>query len=183
MCTVGYGDFAPHTDNEQLYVTVCMLISAGIYARTIENVEKILAKHNVLAAQFREHMLYVNQFMKRNSFPLELRSAIWRYLQYQWETKKQIKIEQGEVFGILNFDLQEKITICMNGVILHSISAFNLFTNSLDPECIEFMSRITFHSRIENFAVDEYIFHVRTLPIVCRNEILEPPCTTFCQAE
>jgi hypothetical protein len=48
----------------------------------------------------------------------------------------------------------------MNGVILHSISAFNLFTNSLDPECIEFMSRITFHSRIENFAVDEYIFHV-----------------------
>lgn len=80
MCTVGYGDFAPHTDNEQIYVTVCMLISAGIYARTIENVEKILAKHNVLAAQFREHMLYVNQFMKRNSFPLELRSAIWRYL-------------------------------------------------------------------------------------------------------
>lgn len=48
----------------------------------------------------------------------------------------------------------------MNGVILHSISALNLFTTSIEPDCIEFMSRITFHARIENFAVDEYIFHV-----------------------
>jgi Ion channel len=105
MCTVGYGDFSPTTATEQLFVTACMLISAGIYALTIENVDKIISKHNVNAGQFREHMLYVNQFMKRNLFPLELRSQIWRYLQYQWETKKQIKIEHGEVFGLLNYDL------------------------------------------------------------------------------
>lgn len=53
MCTVGFGDFAPKTLNEQLFVTACMLISAGIYALTIENVDKIISKHNVLAGEFR----------------------------------------------------------------------------------------------------------------------------------
>lgn len=64
MCTVGYGDYAPKTPKEQIYVTFCMLISAGVYSLSIENIEKIIRKHNVLAENFREHMLYVNQYMK-----------------------------------------------------------------------------------------------------------------------
>lgn len=60
MCTVGYGDFSPKNSSEQIYVTVCMLISAGIYSLSLENVERIIRKHDMLAEQFREHMLYVN---------------------------------------------------------------------------------------------------------------------------
>jgi hypothetical protein len=69
----------------------------------------------------------------------------------------------------LNFDLQEKITICMNGVILHSIMAFNLFTTSNFPECDEFLNRLTFYSKIQNFAIDEYVFHVS----ICISSILK----------
>ena len=36
-----------------------------------------------------------------------------------------------------------------------------MFNLSSDPECMEFMSRITFHIRLENVALDEYIFQVR----------------------
>ncbi len=77
MCTVGYGDFAPKNSDEQIYVTVCMLISAGIYSLSLENVEKIIRKHDMLAEQFRDHMLYVGQFMRNKQFPPALRSQVW----------------------------------------------------------------------------------------------------------
>ena len=50
--------------------------------------------------------------------PEELRKRVWRYLEYIYENKKQYKIEKEEVFELLNADLREKITICMNGMIL-----------------------------------------------------------------
>lgn len=60
MCTVGYGDLPPTTTKERIFVTFCMLMSAGIYASTLENVEKLLKKHDVLAEEYRNNMLYVN---------------------------------------------------------------------------------------------------------------------------
>jgi hypothetical protein len=51
-------------------------MSAGIYASTLENVDKILKKYNALAEESREHMLHVNQFMRMHNFPLSLMAQI-----------------------------------------------------------------------------------------------------------
>jgi hypothetical protein len=64
MCTVGFGDYAPKTSLEQMFATFCMIVSAGVYSLSLENVDKIIRKHNRLAEHFHEHMLYVNSFMK-----------------------------------------------------------------------------------------------------------------------
>lgn len=37
---------------------------------------------------------------------------------YQWEMKKQIKIEEGEVMGMLNSELRETIQSFITGRIL-----------------------------------------------------------------
>jgi hypothetical protein len=46
---------------------------------------------------------------------------IIRYLEYNWEEKKTIKIEEKEVYALLNDNLRDKITVCINGRILQSL--------------------------------------------------------------
>lgn len=86
---------------------------------------------------------------------------IWRYLQYVWETKKLIKIEEEEVFELLNQDLKEKITVCMNGFILQTIPFFESFD-------MAFVSELTFYTRKQTYTTDENIFTVLFSKIICQ---------------
>ena len=63
-------------------------------------------------------MKYVNRFMKYKGLPEDLRIKVVRYLEYNWEQKKKIKIEEAEVYSLLNDNLRDKITVCLNGRIL-----------------------------------------------------------------
>lgn len=56
MCTVGYGDLPSRTNFERLFVTICMIISAGVYAITLNDVAKIVRSYNVLAANYEERI-------------------------------------------------------------------------------------------------------------------------------
>jgi len=54
-------------------------------------------------------MLYVNQYVIQNDMPREQRMKIRRYLDFVFETKKEIKLEDSEVFNLLNENLTNKI--------------------------------------------------------------------------
>ena len=69
--------------------------------------------------------MYVNQFMRQKGIPNELQMKIIRYLEYNWEEKKTIKIEEKEVYALLNDNLRDKITVCINGRILQSLQVFD----------------------------------------------------------
>ena len=107
MTSVGYGDISPKTVLEMGYVNFVMLISSGVFAYTIGNIGEMVAKINLLAAQYKEKMIYVNQFMKMKDVPKDLRSKIRKYLEYVWDIKKELKIEEEEVFETLNDNLRE----------------------------------------------------------------------------
>ena len=51
--------------------------------------------------------MYVNQFMVKKDMPPELRMKIRRYLDYIFESKKDIKVEEAEVFSMLNEGLKD----------------------------------------------------------------------------
>ena len=78
---------------------------------------------------------------------------IIRYLEYNWEEKKTIKIEEKEVYALLNDNLRDKITVCINGRILQNLQVFDSFS-------IEFLSKLTFAFVRKSYVVDEIIFHV-----------------------
>ena len=80
MCTVGYGDLNAMQANEQIYATVGMFIVALVYAYTLNNVSELFKKYNQQANQYREKMMYVNQFLIKKNLPIELRTKVWRYL-------------------------------------------------------------------------------------------------------
>jgi len=91
--------------------------------------------------------------MIQKDMPKELRLKIRRYLEYVWESKKTVRIEEAEVFSLLNDNLKEKITVCMNGMVIQTIPFFEKFD-------MEFISELTFYSRTETYATDDTIFVV-----------------------
>ena len=66
-------------------------------------------------------MMYVNQFMIAKEMPSELRIKIRRYLEYVFESMKEVKVEENEVFMLLNENLRDKINMHLRGRILKSI--------------------------------------------------------------
>lgn len=60
-------------------------------------------------------MTYVNIFLRNKDIPNDLINKINKFLSYNWDMKKQIKIEEKELMSLLNDDLKDKITIYLNG--------------------------------------------------------------------
>lgn len=60
-------------------------------------------------------MTYVNIFLRNKDIPNDLINKINKFLSYNWDMKKQIKIEEKELMSLLNEDLKDKITIYLNG--------------------------------------------------------------------
>lgn len=118
MVTVGYGDITPRTTFERIYTMMAMLIASGMFSYTINSIGTIVTRYNILATNYREKMNYVNKFLLTKKIPSELRLRIRRYLEYMWESKKIIKIDEKEVMAMLNESLREKITVYLNGRIL-----------------------------------------------------------------
>ena len=46
MITVGYGDIVPITSAEKIYVIVMTLISAGVFAYSINTIGSIFTEHS-----------------------------------------------------------------------------------------------------------------------------------------
>jgi hypothetical protein len=84
--------------------------------------------------------------------PVDLQTRIRRYLEYMWEAKKTIKIEEKEVMAMLNENLREKITVYLNGRIIRSMK---FFESSFE---IDFLSELTFYFQIKTFSNDDFIF-------------------------
>lgn len=64
MCTVGYGDLYPETSDERLVSMFTMIISSGMFAYIIGDIGRMVSSFNMLAAHFREKMIYVDRFLR-----------------------------------------------------------------------------------------------------------------------
>lgn len=60
-------------------------------------------------------MTYVNKFLVQKNIPKDLKIKINKYLHYNWQMKKEIKIEESELMSLLNDDLKDRLTIYLKG--------------------------------------------------------------------
>ena len=72
MSAVGYGDIHPITKAEQTLGMIIILISSGVFAFTINRISSSVQSFNMSISQFRERMLYINQFTQKKNMPKEL---------------------------------------------------------------------------------------------------------------
>ena len=92
-----------------------------------------------LKRDYREKILFVNRFLKNKGIPADLRNKIHSFLEYNWESKKVIKIEEEEVMGLLNRDLRQQIKSHLTGRLLVSVDCFE---KNFDIEFISMLSEV-----------------------------------------
>jgi hypothetical protein len=62
--------------------------------------------------------------MIHHGLPNEFRLKVKRHLDYLVEYKKEFKLEEDEVFGMLNEGLTLELIVNLNGKLLHSKAFF-----------------------------------------------------------
>lgn len=115
MAGVGYGDVLPITKDERRYAFINMIISSGIFAYTVNSIGTIVSEYSSTSASYREKMMYVNKLMIEKEMPYELRMKIRRYLDYVFESKKEIKVDENDVHAMLNENLNDKLKMYLKG--------------------------------------------------------------------
>jgi hypothetical protein len=115
MAGVGYGDVLPITKYERRYAMMVMIITSGIFAYTVNSIGTIVSEYSSSAASYREKMMYVNKQMIDKQMPYDLRMKIRRYLDYVFESKKEIKIDEQDVTAMLNENLNDKLSMYLKG--------------------------------------------------------------------
>lgn len=102
---------------------------------------------------YREKMNYVTQFMMTKGIPRDLRDKIHRFLEYNWELKKNIKIEEEELMDLLNNELKDQIRSHLTGRILLEVDLFSKNFN------MDFLSSMTHIFNKKSYAVDDNIIY------------------------
>lgn len=96
MTTVGYGDTFPVTPSERGYSIFCIFIACGVFAYVIGSIGEMVTRYNEVAAIFKEKMTYVNRFLIQKKISKDLRMKIRRYMEFLFDQKKKIKIDEAE---------------------------------------------------------------------------------------
>jgi hypothetical protein len=78
-------------------------------------------------------------------------NKIRRYIEYNIDLKRSLKIEEKELMQMVNDDLRIKIKMYLNGKILESVDIFSEFP-------IEFLSNLTFVFQMKSYVLEEYVF-------------------------
>ena len=79
-----------------------MLVASGSFSYILNSIGNLVSRYNILAHNYKEKMNYVTKFLNKKEVPSELKIKIRRYLEYWWEYKKEIKIDEKEVMAMLN---------------------------------------------------------------------------------
>lgn len=71
-----------------------MMFSCGIFAFTVNSIGNMVQRYNRIATNFREKMMYINMYTRDKHMPEELRLKVRRYLDYVFEEKQVIKVDE-----------------------------------------------------------------------------------------
>ena len=91
--------------------------------------------------------------MINKGIPKDLRDKIHRYLDYNWDLKKKIKIEEEALMDLLNNELKDQIRSHLTGRILLEVDLFSKNFN------MDFLSQMTEIFIKKSYALDDNIIY------------------------
>jgi len=151
MTTVGYGDVIPTTTGTRLYVTCMMIVSCGVFAYTLGSIGSLVAKQNAEANAYREKVVNLNQYMRKNNLPGELQFRVRRFLEYIWGKKIADSLNEREILSALSEPLKDEVYAQVNGAIVNICPVFL----SLDQTFVTQLSKLL---NPETFAPGDVVF-------------------------
>jgi hyperpolarization activated cyclic nucleotide-gated potassium channel 2 len=151
MTTVGYGDIVPYSSDEKIYTIFMMIVSCGVFAWIMGTLGSFFERGDANLQVLKDEVFAINKFMVHNEIPHITRKKVKRYLEHVIEYKRQFKLEEEEVLGMLSENLSLELQAHLNGSKLHDTTVFKNFD-------IIFLSQLTFCLKKEFYANEDYIF-------------------------
>lgn len=151
MAGVGYGDIVPTTSTERVFCMFVMIITAGFSAYLIGVLKTVFNRSSLMSQEIKLKSLHINQFLMYNNIPNELRMQILNYLDFLVEYRKVNKLDESQVFSMLNETLKEQVIAYLNGKIIKEWQCFDQFD-------IMFLSEVTFILQNHLFSIDDKVF-------------------------
>ncbi|MCB1191555.1 MAG: cyclic nucleotide-binding domain-containing protein [Leptospiraceae bacterium] len=121
--TIGYGDITPQSDIERIYVTMVMILGAGIYGYTIGNVAHLLTNIDAAKVQFVQKMERIHAFLSYRGIPKDLQEKILKYYEYLWQNRRGY--DESSVLSELPSSIQMKVALFLNKDIFEKIPIFS----------------------------------------------------------
>jgi hypothetical protein len=109
MSSVGYGDIYPQTTSERLTALPLIIMSSGVFSFILNKIGNSVSNYNQVQNLFREKMMYINRLNIKQGMPQNLRLKVRRYLDFVFESMQDIKIDEKQVYKLLNKQLTEKL--------------------------------------------------------------------------
>jgi hypothetical protein len=72
MITVGYGDIAPISVKEKIFVIIAMLVACGMFGYSVGSIQSVTAKRAKIANEFHHKQLTLKRYMKSHKIPNRL---------------------------------------------------------------------------------------------------------------
>jgi len=107
ITTVGYGDMAPQTDSERLYVTIAMVIGGGFYGYVVGSIASMVANNDLNASAYYERMDLIHAWLIHHRLPMSMKRSLRRYFKAYLSEKSAVS--EAEIWHDLSPELQREV--------------------------------------------------------------------------
>ncbi|XP_059086068.1 potassium voltage-gated channel subfamily H member 2-like isoform X2 [Tigriopus californicus] len=122
LVSVGFGNIAPHTDNEMIFSIIMMLSGSLMYASIFGNVSAIIQRLYSGTTRYHSAMQRVREFNKFYQIPNPLKQRLEEYFQHAWTYTNGI--DMNMVLKGFPDCLQADICVHLNRNLLNNCPAF-----------------------------------------------------------
>jgi len=119
--TIGYGDIKPKSVNEKLFAMFLMLLSYGLFCYMVSIIRNIIQRSLEIEQELRAKLRDVKLFFKEKNLPSELTKKVSKYMEFVYTEKESKRLDDSDIFALLNDKLGNELRIQMNKKILQSL--------------------------------------------------------------
>ncbi|KAL4477441.1 hypothetical protein ABPG74_002591 [Tetrahymena malaccensis] len=139
MVTVGYGDIVPVTPAEKIYVIIMTLISAGVFAYSINTIGGIFGEIQKKKLLMKTQKRHISNYMRSRGINGQLQIEVLKYLDNVKQEEIEIANKGQEVIQILSSQIREKLQSDYYGRILQESKTFQGYSQQFLQELSQTM--------------------------------------------
>lgn len=125
MTTVGFGDIAPKTMVERIFVVAVMIVSSIIFGYILSTIGTLLLEVGARSAEAKEKIRILTKYMTEKGLHKDIQSKIRKYLEFYLDRENTAKIEGDYIMKMLSPNLQEELVREVNAKTIHDCYIFS----------------------------------------------------------
>ncbi|KAL4505998.1 hypothetical protein ABPG72_013759 [Tetrahymena utriculariae] len=125
MITVGYGDFLPQNQQEQILSVITMMIACGVFGYSLNEVGSIFNNFFQVDREIKRKQILIQKFMSTKNINKKLSYQIREYLEYYWREQAETDYEEKQaIIDQLSDSLRQKLLFEANKIVLRDNQIF-----------------------------------------------------------